>query len=139
MPAVTAQGKKFHCKTGANLRQVLMENNVDLYSPKAHYVNCMGIGTCGTCAVEIEAADSKDADPKSADLKGADFKDAASVGAISKVNWRDTARRSLPPHNPDKPLRLACQTKVLGDVKVTKYKGFWGHQQAVSWTPKGNT
>ncbi len=120
MPTVTAQGKTFHCKTGANLRQVLIENGIDLYSPKANYVNCMGIGTCGTCAVEIEAAE-----------------DAENEGAISQVNWRDTVRRSLPPHNPSKPLRLACQTQVLRDIKITKYKGFWGHQPAVAWTPEG--
>lgn len=122
MPTITAQGKTFHCETGANLRQVLMKNGIDLYSPKANYVNCMGIGTCGTCAVEIETATAQDAESK---------------GAISKVNWRDIARRSLPPHNPDNPLRLACQTQVLGDIKITKYKGFWGHQPAVSWTPEG--
>ena len=111
MPTVTAQGKRFDCEPGANLRRVLLDNDVDLYSPRAHYVNCMGIGTCGTCAVAIE-------------------------GEVSDVNWRDTARRSLPPHDPDKPLRLACQTRVLGDIKVTKFTGFWGHQEAVAWTAK---
>lgn len=110
MPTVTAQGKTFRCKSGANLRQVLMKHNIDLYSPKANYVNCMGIGTCGTCAVEIE-------------------------GEASAANWRDTARRSLPPHNLDRPLRLACQTRVLGDIRVTKYEGFWGHQDAIAWSP----
>ena len=113
MPTITAQGKTFQCKTGANLRQVLIKNGVDLYSPKAHYVNCMGIGTCGTCAVKIE-------------------------GPVSEVNWRDTARRSLPPHNPDKPLRLACQTRVLGDLRVTKFKGFWGHQSETAWTAESS-
>jgi len=88
-----------------------MENGVDLYSPRANYVNCMGIGTCGTCAVEI-------------------------AGEVSDVNWKDSARRALPPHNPEKPLRLACQTQVLGDIAVTKYTGFWGHQNDVAWTPK---
>ena len=123
MPTITAQGKTFQCKTGANLRQVLMENGVDLYSSKANYVNCMGIGTCGTCAVEIKSAKST----------GTDLN-----GAVSEVNWRDMARRSLPPHDPSKPLRLACQTKVLDDIRVTKYNGFWGHQETVSWTADGN-
>ncbi|MFK8183323.1 MAG: 2Fe-2S iron-sulfur cluster-binding protein [Phormidesmis sp.] len=109
MPSVTAQGKTFQCEKGANLRQVLLANGVALYSPRANYVNCMGIGTCGTCAVAIE-------------------------GAVSGVNWRDRARRSLPPHNAEKPLRLACQTKVLGDIQVTKFKGFWGHEEEVAWT-----
>lgn len=110
MPTITAQGKTFECETGANLRQVLLDNDIDLYSPKANYVNCMGIGTCGTCAVAIE-------------------------GEVSEVNWRDRARRTLPPHTSSKNLRLACQTKVLGDIRVTKFEGFWGHQNAPVWTP----
>ena len=89
MPTITAQGKTFTCERGANLRKVLLDNDVDLYSPRANYVNCMGIGTCGTCAVAIE-------------------------GEVSEVNWRDRTRRSLPPHSPTKDRRLACQTKVLG-------------------------
>lgn len=68
----------------------------------------MGIGTCGTCAVAIE-------------------------GEVSEANWRDIARRKLPPHDPEKNLRLACQTKVLGDIRVTKFEGFWGHQDDVAW------
>ena len=108
MPTITAQGKTSECEIGANLRQVLLNNNVDLYSPRARYVNCMGIGTCGTCAVAVE-------------------------GEVSEANWRDRTRRTLPPHHSDRNLRLACQTNVLGDVQVTKYKGFWGHESAIAW------
>lgn len=110
MPTINAQGKTFTCERGANLRRVLLDNDVDLYSPRANYVNCMGIGTCGTCAVAIE-------------------------GEVSEVNWRDRTRRSLPPHSPTKELRLACQTKVLGDIQVSKFEGFWGHEEAIAWTP----
>ncbi len=115
MPTITAQGKTFDCKQGANLRKALLDNDIDLYSPRATYINCMGLGTCGTCAVAIE-------------------------GETSKTNWRDTARRKLPPHNvrssTHPPLRLACQTQVMGDIKVTKFKGFWGHESGVAWTPE---
>ena len=116
MPTITAQGKTFQCVTGANLRQVLLDNGIDLYSPRARYINCRGIGTCGTCAVEIESQ---------------------AKTAVSTTNWRDAARRSLPPHKSERPLRLACQTQVLDDIRVTKYAGFWGHQQALYWTPEG--
>jgi ferredoxin len=101
MPQVTAQGKNFICETGANLRQVLMDNGVDLYNGNAKFINCMGIGTCGTCAVQIE-------------------------GEVSEANWKDIARRSLPPHQRSRNLRLACQTQVLGDITVTKFTSFWG-------------
>ncbi len=108
MPTVTAQGKTMPCETGANLRRVLLDNGVDLYNGQAKVINCRAIGTCGTCAVQIE-------------------------GEVSEVNWKDKARRSLPPHNPDRHLRLACQTQVLGDITVTKYDGFWGQGETALW------
>ncbi len=101
MPSIKFQGKTINCNQGANLRQVLLENKLNLYNGNAKYINCMGIGTCGTCAVEI-------------------------IGEVSAPNWKDRARRALPPHNPNKNRRLACQTKVLGNIEVIKYDGFWG-------------
>jgi ferredoxin len=108
VPQVTAQGKNFTCDIGANLRQVLLANGVDLYNGNAKIINCMGIGTCGTCAVRIQ-------------------------GAVSEPNWKDVGRRSLPPHSPAKDLRLACQTKVLGDITVSKFNAFWGQGDEVVW------
>lgn len=109
MPKVTAQGKTFECESGANLRKVLLNNGIDLYNGQSKLINCRGIGSCGTCAVQIE-------------------------GTVSATNWRDRARRSLPPHNPDRDLRLACQTQVLGDIRVAKYMEFWGQGSEVAWT-----
>ncbi len=112
MPKVTAKGKTVTCEVGANLRQVLLQNKIDLHNGQAKLINCRGIGSCGTCAVELE-------------------------GEVSQANWKDKARRSLPPHNRDKNRRLACQTKVLGDVRVTKFDGFWGQGLKPLWTPEG--
>ncbi len=109
MPIIQAEGKTITCEKGDNLRQVLLKNGVNLYNGNAKYINCLGIGTCGTCAVQIE-------------------------GDVSPVNWKDKARRSLPPHNPERELRLACQTKVLGDLKLTKYDGFWGQGEKKIWS-----
>lgn len=111
MPKITAQGKTFECHRGSNLRQVLLAHGVELYNGNAKFINCMGIGSCGTCAVELE-------------------------GEVSAPNWKDNARRSLPPHSPTANRRLACQTKVLGDVRVTKYGGFWGQGEQTVWTPE---
>ncbi|PZO38054.1 MAG: (2Fe-2S)-binding protein [Leptolyngbya sp.] len=108
MPTVSAQGKTMHCETGANLRQVLLANGVDLYNGQAKVINCRSLGTCGTCAVRID-------------------------GDVSEASWQDRTRRSLPPHNRDRNLRLACQTQVLGDITVTKYDGFWGQGETITW------
>ena len=68
MPKVTAQGKTFECESGSNLRKVLLDHGVELYNVNAKIINCMGIGTCGTCAVQVE-------------------------GLVSEPNWKDKARR----------------------------------------------
>ena len=112
MPKVTAQGKTFECAPGANLRQELLKHGIALYNRQATVINCHGIGSCGTCAVQIE-------------------------GPVSEANWRDLARRSFPPHQSDRDLRLACQTQVLGDIRVTKYDGFWGQGTQPVWIPEG--
>lgn len=114
MPFVTAQGKTFECERGANLRQILLQHNIELYNGNSALINCRGIGSCGTCAVMIE-------------------------GEVSEANWRDRTRRSLPPHSSKRNLRLACQTRVLGDVSVAKFDGFWGQGQTPVWTATETT
>lgn len=112
MVKVIAQGKTIECDRSANLRQVLLKNGIDLYNGGSKIINCHGIGSCGTCAVLVE-------------------------GEVSQANWRDKTRRSLPPHSPTRNLRLACQTLILGDIKVTKFHGFWGQGTQPVWTPEG--
>jgi ferredoxin len=112
MPKVLAQGKLIECENKANLRKVLLKHGVDLHNGGSQVINCRGIGSCGTCAVKVE-------------------------GEVSAANWRDRTRRSFPPHSPTSDLRLACQTQVLGDVKVTKFDGFWGQGSEIVWTPEG--
>ncbi len=113
MLKITAQGKTITCEQGENLRRVLLKNNIDLHNGNSKIINCRGIGTCGTCCLEIE-------------------------GSVSEVNWKDKARRSFPPHSLDKNRRLACQTKVYGDLKLTKYDGFWGQGDNVVWTAENS-
>jgi ferredoxin len=111
MPKIMAQGKTIECQRGANLRQVLLKNGVDLYNDGATLINCRAIGTCGTCAVEIE-------------------------GEVSDMTWRERTRLSLPPHESGTNRRLACQVRVLGDSRMTKYNGFWGQGPQIQWTPE---
>ena len=110
MVQVQAQGKTIICDAAANLREVLLKNDVDVYNDAAKIVNCHGFGTCGTCAVEVE-------------------------GDVSAMQWQEKTRLSLPPHSPNSNRRLSCQVKVLGDVKVSKHEGFWGERAGVRWKP----
>lgn len=101
MPKITFGDKVIDCNVGDNLRKVLLENDVPLYNGNARIINCMGIGSCGTCAVEIS-------------------------GNLADRNWKEKARLSFPPHKLEKQRRLACQVKVTDDLIVKKYDGFWG-------------
>lgn len=113
MPQITAAGQTFTCETGANLRRVLLDNGIDLHNGKAKLINCRGIGSCGTCAVQVN-------------------------GETSPRNWRENQRLAFPPHRRETSghKRLACQTRVLGDVTVTKFTGFWGQDETIRWSPQ---
>lgn len=112
MPIIKAQGKTFECEVGANLRQVLLKQGIEVHNDGAKIINCRGLGTCGTCAVEIE-------------------------GSVSEQGWREQARLSLPPHSLERKRRLSCQTQVIGDLLITKYDGFWGQGDQAIWHPDG--
>jgi len=101
MPKITFGDKVIDCNVGDNLRKVLLANDVPLYNGNAKIINCMGIGSCGTCAVEIS-------------------------GELADRNWKEKARLSFPPHKSEKQRRLACQITVTEDLAVKKYDGFWG-------------
>jgi ferredoxin len=100
---VTYQGKSFECAVGCNLRTVLKKNDASPYNNRAALFNCKGLGTCGTCAVEVH-------------------------GKVSHMTWIEQTRLNLPPLKGNYYLRLSCQTEVLGDLTVVKHAGFWGQK-----------
>jgi ferredoxin len=111
MPNIIAEGKTFAVAEGTNLREALLEQDIDLYSGSANVLNCHGHGLCGTCLVQVE-------------------------GAVSEPTQLETTRMSFPPNSAHKERRLSCQVKVLGDVRVTKFDGHFGHGDKVLWTPE---
>jgi len=105
VPVVEYQGQSIECLEGSNLRMVLLRARLPLYNDVARALNCRGRGVCGTCAVRVE-------------------------GRVSEPSAVERVRLSLPPHDPEAGLRLACQCKVLGDLKVTKLYGAFGTREA---------
>lgn len=101
MPTVTVGDRTIDCEEGAILRDVLQRAGESPHNGRATLLNCRGHGSCGTCAVEV-------------------------AGAVSDPTRRERTRLSVPPHDPESGLRLACQVRVEGDVTVRKYPGFWG-------------
>jgi ferredoxin len=103
MPTIHYRGRDIECEPGANLRDALREAGETPHNGLSKQLNCHGIATCGTCAVAVE-------------------------GAVSEPTSQEERRLSFAPHDPDSGLRLACQTRVEGDVTVTKHDGFWGQK-----------
>ena len=104
MPKIEFSGTVIQCEQGANLRQVLLKSNLPLYNGVAKFIHCRGLGTCGTCAVRIE-------------------------GEVSTPTAIETWRLNFPPHKKGSGLRLACQCKVQGDLKIHKLAGLWGDRE----------
>ena len=99
-------GKELWGRLGDNLRQVLLRQRVSPHNHAA-YLSCQGIGSCGTCAVEV--------------LQG----DAGPVTMMER--WR----LHFPPHTAGpKPMRLACQIKLKEPLELRKWPGFWGPLQS---------
>ncbi|MFC5278276.1 2Fe-2S iron-sulfur cluster-binding protein [Halorubrum rubrum] len=101
MPTVYYQGEEIECEEGAVLRDVLKEAGLSVHNGATRTLNCRGLGQCGSCAVQVD-------------------------GEVSEPGRREKARLWLPPHHPSHDVRLACQTRVEGDVEVTKGRGLWG-------------
>ncbi len=91
---------------GELLRTALLRRGFSPHNNNSQLINCRGLGTCGTCAVEVRGG----VEP-------------------AEASARERLRLSFPPHRgvelrPN--LRLACQCTVDGDVVVSKFEGFWG-------------
>ena len=114
MPTVHFAGRRFTCAAGDTLRDVLLRGGAALYAPPMDLLHCRGLGTCGTCAVEVRAMHDE-AEP------------------LSPMTAVERWRLRFPPHAPDNApvdpgatLRLACQVRVQGDVRCVRRSGLWG-------------
>ena len=112
--------KEIEVPAGANLRKEAMKAGINVHqgvngmgASINKYLNCHGIGQCGTCRVKI--------------VKGMD--NASKMGIIEKVRFRWPTPTPVTPlaldpapclayiGNEDT-MRLACQTLVMGDMEV---------------------
>jgi len=101
VPTIHFRDEEIECEDGAVLRDALKDAGLTPHNGRADLLNCHGLGTCGTCAVAVD-------------------------GDVSEMTGQERRRLSFPPHDPESGLRLACQTRVHGDVSVEKHDGFWG-------------
>ncbi|MEM4781953.1 MAG: 2Fe-2S iron-sulfur cluster-binding protein [Halalkalicoccus sp.] len=103
MPTIEYEGERIDCEEGDELRETLLDAGASPHNGASNYANCGGRALCGTCAIEIE-------------------------GPVSEMDEEERKRLSKWPHDLDSGLRLACQTRVGGDITVRKHGGFWGQK-----------
>ena len=104
MPKIEFQGKQIEIGTSdISLRKALINEGYSPHNGNSAWLNCKGLGTCGTCAIHFEGTANEPTPQEKWRLNFPPFKDGLSQG-----------------------LRLACQLKISGDCKIRKGQGFWG-------------
>jgi ferredoxin len=101
MPTITFanEKKEIQVPNGANLRKEALRAGVQLYPGIHKVVNCHGFGQCGACRVLVTKG-MENTSPKGI-VESARL--AVSLAAIGN----------------EQTMRLACQTRVEGDITVT--------------------
>lgn len=99
---VRFRGRELKAAPGQNLRHLLSLNGLSPHNGKSRLLNCCGMGSCGTCAVQI-------------------------IGSSpSEWNGMEKWRLGFPPHTKQPEFRLACQVEVNRNMDIVKHNGFWG-------------
>lgn len=96
--------KILQAKPGVNLRQLLVDNEINVYQSVTRWTNCKGKQLCGTCIVNV------------------------TNGAIS-TNRKSMDEESTLRENPDS-YRLSCITFAYGDITVETFPPI----KAAQWT-----
>jgi ferredoxin len=105
MPVVkfVNEKKEIQVPDGANLRQEAVKAGIQLYPHIHKALNCHGFGQCGSCRVNI--------------VKG--MESTSPMGMMERCRFKyvpDPVMMAYIGH--EDTMRLACQTKVTGDIEV---------------------
>lgn len=95
---------KFQVPAGSNIREVCVENGINVYQSVTRWTNCKGKQLCGTCIVNV--------------AEGSLFTNRKSMDEASTLR-----------ENPDS-YRLSCVTFAYGDVTVETFPPI----NAAQWT-----
>ena len=100
MPVVNfvKEKKEIQVPEGANLRREAIKAGVQLYPHVHRFVNCHGLAQCGSCRVLI--------------TKGTE--NASQMGLLERLRLKI----SMAYIGNEGTMRLACQTRVMGDLTV---------------------
>ncbi len=94
--------KEIEVPAGANLRQAAMEAGIPVYKGLDRYLNCRGLGLCGTCRVLVTQG-MENLSPKT--IKERINFNLHPLGMFAAIGHEDQ-------------IRLSCQVRVQGDCSV---------------------
>lgn len=100
MPKVSIPTKKIELEVpaGANLRESLRREGVEVYQGLARYLNCIGTGGCGECRLLVKKG-AENLSPKGIKEKFTLFRMFSTIGHENEM-------------------RLSCQCAVNGDIEI---------------------
>ena len=87
------EGFDIQCKSGENLREILIREKLQLYGLKGLLGNCNGAGQCSTCFVSVEGGNKN---------------------SLSKLTFVEEEKLKNRPEN----WRLACQALVRSSTII---------------------
>jgi len=96
--------KELEVPEGANLREVMETNGIEVYEGLHKKINCGGGGRCGSCRVHVRAG----------------MENLSEMTTIEK--WRIRLSWFAIGHEDE--VRLSCQTKVNGDCEIEERPAF---------------
>jgi len=104
MPKVVIANEKKEIEVPgeSNLRQELMKAGVQVYGTVERYLNCRGLGLCGTCKVLVK--------------KGMENLGPKTFVERFNLNFHPMTMLARIGHEDE--MRLACQTEVHGDCTI---------------------
>jgi ferredoxin len=110
MPKVTfvSQKTEIEVPQGSNLRQEARKAGVAIYKGLDRYLNCRGLGLCGTCRVLVK--------------KGVENLNKKTL--MEKINLNLHPLTMLAALGHENEMRLACQVQVNGDCAVETTPAF---------------
>ena len=110
MPKVTfvKEKKEIEVPAGSNLRLEALKAGVSVYPPLNYYLNCMGMGLCGTCRVLVK--------------KGMDNLNSKTL--MERVNLNAHPLTMLAVIGNENEMRLSCQVQVNGDCTIETKPAF---------------
>jgi ferredoxin len=104
MPKVVFVNEKqeIEVAAGANLREAARQAGIAIYKGLDQYLNCRGLGLCGTCRVLVKKG-MENLSPKS---------------TMERINFNTHPLTMLARIGHEEEMRLSCQVRVNGDCTI---------------------